>query len=202
MLPVSHCDHEWEGVESYRRSRKPLRFLSQRTPPSQPLIVLFQAPRPGRVLACMRRVEGQRQLFGEIAWYSILWASDSHIDGILKISQIQAIEGRKTGRHKRSAKVVPIDKRMRSCRKETVRIVEKCLVATETGVHALWAGQFSESYPPSLGKPRQAGRVSSLSPVLPPRGPVALRPIPLSVCRVRKLATGTAIVIPQQDLLL
>lgn len=93
MLPVSHCDHEWEGVESYHRSRKPLRFLSQRTPPSQPLIILFQGHRPGRVLACMRRVEGQQQLFGEIAWYSILWASDSHIDGILKISQIQAIEG-------------------------------------------------------------------------------------------------------------
>lgn len=118
----------------------------------------------------MRRVEGQQQLFGEIAWYSILWASDSHIDGILEISQIQAIEGRKTGRHKRSAKVVPIDRRMRSCRKETIRIVEKCLVATETGVHALWAGQFSESYPPSLGKPRQAGRVSSLFSCASPQG--------------------------------
>lgn len=158
---------------------------------------------PARSRACVHATRrGAAAAFGEIAWYSILWASDSHIDGILKISQIQAIEGRKTGRHKRSAKVVPIDRRMRSCRKETVRIVEKCLVATETGVHALWSGQFSESYPPSLGKARQAGRVSSLSPMLPPRGPVALRPIPLSVCRVRKLVTGTAMVIPQQDLLL
>lgn len=129
---------------------------------------------------------------------SILWASDSHIEGILAVitgeqTPCSAVLGGGCFPRKCSAGVGP---NPGACAcvavAKTVGIVEKCLVATETGVHAP-AGQISESYPPYLGQPRQ-GKLSG-PPVLP-QPPLwhsgFERPIPLSVCRVREL-TGTPI---------
>jgi len=137
---------------------------------------------PARSRACVRACDasrGNQAALGKL-YGSVLWESDSHMEGILERirGRTNALVRRGWGgclvsRKKEVGRSWPnstaTDAYSSSCRK-TGGIVEKCLVATETGVPALaFAGQISESYPPNPGKPRQG----KASPVLPPRGPVA-----------------------------
>lgn len=137
-------------------------------PPGQPFMVHFlQPPAKSRAVHACDASRGKQAALGKL-YDSILWESESHMEGILNVLEDDKRLGQEGGivwlfgfqKKKRSARVGRISSiahAFSSCRK-TVWIVEKCLVATETGVPAL-AGQISESYLPTSTQVSQ-GRVS------------------------------------------